>query len=79
MKIQVFGSGCPSCKKLYERVQKVVADKEIRAEVEYVTDMRKLLDLGIMQAPALVIDDRPVSAGLVPSEEQIKDLIEKKG
>lgn len=77
MKIQIFGSGCPSCKKLYERVQKVVDDSKIEAEIEYVADVQKMLDLGIIQAPALAIDGRPVSAGFVPTEDQIKNLISK--
>lgn len=74
-KIKVYGSGCPSCKKLYERVKKVVSDRKIEADLEYVTDVQAMVDLGIMRGPAIVIDNRPVSAGFVPDEEQIAKLI----
>jgi len=77
MKIQVFGSGCTSCKKLHEIVKKVILEKEIEADLEYVTDVQAMIDMGIMQSPALAIDGRPVSAGFVPNEQQIIELIEK--
>ena len=77
MKIQVFGSGCPSCKKLHELVKKVIVDQKIEADLEYVTDVQVMIDLGIIQSPAMAIDGKPVSAGFVPNEDQIKELIEK--
>jgi len=79
MKIQVFGSGCPSCKKLHELVKKVILEQKIEAELEYVTDVQAMIDMGIMQSPALTINGRPVLAGFVPNEEQIVELIEKNG
>ncbi len=75
MKIQVFGSGCHSCQKLYELVQQVIAHENIAAEVEYITDIHQLLELGFVQAPALAIDGRPVLAGFVPNEKQLKEII----
>lgn len=77
MKIQVFGSGCASCKKLYELIKKVVTENKIEAEIEYVTDVQKMIDLGLVQTPAMAINEKPVLAGFVPNEEQIKELIEK--
>jgi small redox-active disulfide protein 2 len=79
MKIQVFGSGCPSCKKLHKLVKKVILEQKIEAELEYVMDVQAMIDMVIMQSPALAIDGRPVSAGFVPNEEQIIELIEKNG
>lgn len=75
MLIKVLGSGCPSCKTLYESVKSVVGDnKDIK--VEYITDITALLEAGIMSSPALVIDDDVVSVGRVPSEEEIKEYID---
>ncbi len=75
MLIKILGSGCPSCKSLFESVKNVVGDKkEIR--VEYITDITALLEAGIMSSPALLIDDKVVCSGRVPSEEEIKEYIQ---
>ena len=59
MKIQVLGSGCPTCKKLHENVIKIVKDENIDAEVEYSTDITRIADLGLMRSPVLVINGKP--------------------
>lgn len=74
MIIKVLGSGCPSCKKLYESVKNVVDDnKDI--EVEYITDITALLEAGIMSSPALMIDQKVVCSGRIPSKEEIEGYI----
>ena len=78
MKIKVLGPGCGSCHALYMNVIKAVGeDKEI--VVEYITDMRALIEAGIMSSPALIIDDAILSVGRVPSEDEIKEYIKKGG
>jgi small redox-active disulfide protein 2 len=74
MIIKVLGSGCPSCKKLYESVKKVVGDNE-DIRVEYITDITAILEAGIMSSPALMIDEQVVCSGRVPSEEEIEGYI----
>lgn len=73
--IQIFGSGCPNCKKLYEAVKRAVKDLGSEIEVEYITDITKLLEFGVMQSPALVIDGKTAAAGFIPNAEQLKELI----
>jgi small redox-active disulfide protein 2 len=75
MKIKVYGSGCSTCKSLFERVKKVIIENEITAEVEHITDVQAMIDMGFIQSPALVIDGVPVLAGHIPSEEQILEII----
>jgi len=75
IKIQVFGSGCPSCKKLYESVKETVANMSLGTEVEYIDDIQKLLQLGVMSSPVLVINNKVMVAGSIPSQEKIKQLI----
>lgn len=75
MKIQVLGSGCPTCKKLYEITQKAVVELGIKEEVEYITDISKIIEMGIMQSPVLAIDGKPVMVGFTPDIEKIKSLI----
>lgn len=73
--IQVLGSGCPSCKRLHELTQKAVQELGMSVEVEYVTDVQKLIELGVMQSPVLAINGKPVLAGSVSDVETIKEVI----
>lgn len=73
--IQVLGSGCPTCKKLFELTQKAVAELNLQAEVEYVTDVQKIMALGVMSAPVLTINGKVALVGQVPGIEKIKELI----
>lgn len=77
MKISVLGSNCPSCKKLHEVVEKVVKDEAISAEVEYSTDVNRIIELGLMSAPVLVVDGKPVDFKSM-SEKDIKEALQNK-
>jgi len=76
MKIQVLGSGCPTCKNLYELTKKAVSELGIETEVEYVGDISKLIKLGIMQSPAMLIDGKLVMTGSA-NLDKIKEIIKK--
>lgn len=78
MKIQVLGSGCSTCKKLHEITQKAVSELGMKEEVEYITDISKIIEIGIMQSPVLVVDNKPVMTGFTPDIEKIKSLIKGK-
>ena len=78
MKIQVLGSGCPSCKALYERVKKVASEVNKELEVEYITDIAKIVELGAMSSPVFAIDNQIITAGQMPEEEEIKNAILEK-
>lgn len=75
MNIKVLGSGCSSCEKLLERTQSAVKNAGIDADVEYVTDMEKIMKYGVMAMPALVVDEKVVSAGRVLKDKEILKLI----
>jgi small redox-active disulfide protein 2 len=77
MKIQVFGSGCPTCKKLFERTQDALNELGLTAEVEYITDIERIVELGVMSSPVLAVDGEPVIAGRLPDVEAIKEVIKK--
>ena len=62
MNIKILGSGC---KALYEETKKAVAEGNLSAEVEYITDMEKVMSYGVMSMPALVVDEKVVSTGKV--------------
>jgi small redox-active disulfide protein 2 len=75
MKIQVLGSGCPTCKRLYETTMEAVAQLNLSEKVEYITDISKIVEMGVMQSPVLAVDGKPVIVGSVPNVEKIKSII----
>ncbi len=80
MKIQVLGSGCPTCKKLYELTKQAVEKTDLKEEVEYLTGqegIQKMIDVGAMSSPVLAIDGKPVITGSVDDVEKIKKLIQE--
>lgn len=78
MKIQVLGSGCPTCKKLYEITKKAVEELKLDETVEYLTGnegIQKIVELGSMSSPVLAINDKIAMARFTPDIEKIKSLI----
>ena len=75
MKIQVLGSGCPTCKKLFELTMKAVEELNLKIEVEYITDIQKIVEMGVMSSPVLAINGKPILTGFVPDIEKIKKII----
>ncbi len=75
MKIQVLGSGCATCKKLFELTKKAVEELNLKTEVEYIKDIQKIVAMGLMQSPVLVVNDKPVLVGFISDIEKIKNLI----
>lgn len=77
MQIQVLGTGCATCKNLFEITKKAVQELKIDSEVEYITDINKIIEMGIMTTPVLAIDGKSVMNGFSKDIEKIKDLILK--
>jgi small redox-active disulfide protein 2 len=78
MKIQVLGSGCASCKNLHKTVEEVVKKLHLDTEVEYSTDITKIIEIGAMSSPVFAIDGKLITAGKVPSPQEIEDHITSK-
>jgi len=74
-KIQVFGSDCPACKELFENVKKVAIKLNIETKVVHITDPIKVLELGLITLPVLVVNDKLVLAGRGRSEEEIEEAL----
>ena len=80
MKIQVLGSGCPTCKKLYEITKKAVAELGDDFDLEYLTGVegtQRIIELGAMSSPVLVVEDKIAMIGLTSDIEKIKEAIHK--
>ena len=75
MKIEILGPGCPKCASLEVRVRQALAESNKSAEVVKITDINTMIDKGVIQTPALIIDGKIVSQGKLLSAEQIKQLV----
>lgn len=61
--IQVLGSGCAKCKSLYEFTKVAAKELHINTAVEYITDVTKIIEMGILTTPVLVVDGKVVLTG----------------
>ena len=75
MEIKVLGTGCPRCKTLLTTVEQVVSEIGINATITKVDDILKILEYNVMGLPALVVDEKVLSAGKTLSKEEIKKLL----
>ncbi len=75
MTIKVLGPGCMNCKTLERRTIEALGQLNVEASVEKVEDLDGIVSYGIMRTPGLVIDEKVVWAGGVPTVERIKELI----
>ena len=73
--IKVLGSGCANCKRLEQIARKVVADLSIEADVIKVTDYNDIMAYNILSTPGLVINEKVVSSGRIPSAAEITTFI----
>lgn len=74
-KIQILGTGCAKCGKLTENAEKAAKELGIQAEVEKVTDIKKIMEFGVMMTPGIAIDGAVKAVGKVLSVEEIKKLL----
>lgn len=79
MNIKILGGGCTSCEKLYDNTKRAVKTLELSAEVEYITDMAKVMEYGVMRMPALVVNETAVSMGKVLKTAEVEKLLHKLG
>jgi small redox-active disulfide protein 2 len=73
--IKILGTGCPKCKALEQSVRKVVAENQIDAEITKVEDIMDIMNYGVMRTPGLVVDDKVVISGRLPSADEIKNFL----
>lgn len=73
--VKVLGAGCKSCHTLYENTQAAVRSVGLAVEVEYVTDMKKIMEYGVMSMPALVVNEQVVSMGKVLKAADVEKLL----
>jgi len=75
MKIEILGTGCAKCKKLYENTLEAVKLSGKEAEVSKVEDIKKIMEYGVMSTPAIVVDGVVKASGKLVSPEEIKAML----
>jgi small redox-active disulfide protein 2 len=75
MDIKILGMGCPKCKEVEKRVINALAELGVAANVEKVTDIKRIMDYKVLGTPGLVIEGKVVSTGKIPRPEEIKAWI----
>lgn len=73
--VKVLGAGCASCHKQYENAKEAVKDLGLTVEVEYITDLEKVMEYGVMSMPAIVVNEKVVSHGKVINVSDVKKLL----
>ena len=75
MEIKVLGTGCTKCKKLEQLTTEMVNELGIKANVEKVEDIYKIMQYGVMRTPGLVVNDKVVLTGRLPKSSELKELL----
>lgn len=82
MTIQILGTGCPKCRLLKTNTSQVV--EELLAagaggiEVEEVTDLEAMMEMGMLVSPGFAIDGELIQAGRVLSSDRIRSIIQER-
>ena len=77
MEIVVLGTGCAKCKTLEKLTREAVKEMGINADIRKEEDIINIMNYGIMSTPGLVINNKVVLSGRVPSSKEIKEIITK--
>ncbi|MGV8966549.1 MAG: thioredoxin family protein [Cellulomonas sp.] len=75
MIIKILGPGCTNCVNLERVTRQAVVDLGMDAEIEKVTDYAAILGYGVMSTPGLVVDEKVVLSGRVPTAAQVRELL----
>jgi len=78
VKIEVLGTGCAKCKRLFANAEQAVKDLNITAELVKVEDLGEIISRGVMLPPALFIDREVRSEGRIPDVNEIKAMLMEK-
>ncbi len=75
MKIQILGTGCSKCTKLYEMTKEIAAEISPDAEIVKVRDINAIIAMGVMMTPALVVDGQIKFSGRVPTADELRKAL----
>ncbi len=73
--VKILGSGCANCRKLEAVAREAAASANVDAEFVKVTDMKAIMSYDLLSTPGLVIDERLVSSGRIPTQAEIREWL----
>ena len=77
MEIRILGPGCPRCHEVEKRTMNTLAELNVAADVQKITDIKKIAEYKIFMTPGLVINEKVKCSGRVPSPDEIKNWIQE--
>jgi small redox-active disulfide protein 2 len=77
MEIRILGPGCPRCHEVERRTINVLAELGLAADVQKISDIKKIMEYSIISTPGLVINGKVVCSGRIPRPEEIKAWIQE--
>jgi small redox-active disulfide protein 2 len=73
--VKILGSGCANCKKLEAVAREAAASAGLQAEFVKVTDMQAIMAFDLLATPGLVINDKLVSSGRIPTQAEVRQWL----
>jgi len=77
MKIEILGTGCSKCKSLEKLIIEVVEKNKIDAIIIKVNDIKEIMKYNVMTTPALVVDGKVITKGIIPSIKELEEILKK--
>ena len=77
MEIKILGTGCAKCHQVEKIVKEAVAETGAAADIEHVTDFKRIAEYGVFSTPSVVIDGEVKSVGKIPKKDEIKAWLKK--
>ena len=75
--IKVLGSGCKKCATTADLIERTAREQGVEVEVEKVTDMATIMGYGVMSTPGVIVDEKLVHAGGLPTPQAVKEWIKQ--
>ncbi|MGM9537410.1 MAG: thioredoxin family protein [Candidatus Onthomonas sp.] len=75
--VKILGTGCKTCHEQYEAVKAAAEHLGLTVEVEYVTDLQKIMEYGVMSMPAIVVNEQVVSMGKMLKASEVEGLLRR--
>ena len=77
MTIQILGSGCPNCQNLEKNAREAAQKLGIQATFEKITDMDRIIEMGVLRTPGLAIDGTVKKSGKVFTPDEIAETLKE--
>jgi len=77
MIVKILGSGCSNCNRLEALTKEILDENSVSYDIEHVKELEKIMSYGVMKTPALVVDEKVIVSGRIPSKSDLRSLLIK--